>query len=83
MKLEYKQALSVPSGATLNADFNAGRNLAIWDDRSCPIDFEKAVSVMDLVNLSDGVFDTPLNSMKIVGRRALQIIIVRYHRLRD
>ena len=27
------------SGAILQSDFNAGRNLAIWDYRSCPVDF--------------------------------------------
>ncbi len=57
------------SGATLQGDFNAGRNLAIWDDRSCPINFEKAVSVMGTDNLSDGVFGTPPNLMNAVKGR--------------
>ena len=43
------------SGAKLNSDLNAARNLAIWDYRSCPIDFQKAVSVIDADNLLDGV----------------------------
>ncbi len=30
------------SGAILQSDFNAGRNLAIWDYPSCPVDFQKA-----------------------------------------
>ncbi len=57
------------SGATLNADHNAGRNLAIWDYRSCPVDFQKAVSVMDTDNLQDGVFGSPLNLMNAVKGR--------------
>lgn len=61
------------SGATLNADFNAGRNLALWDYRTTPIDFEKAVSVMGTVNLSDGVIGSPPNSMNIVNGRAKQL----------
>ena len=28
------------SGALINSDFNAARNLAIWDYRSCPVDFQ-------------------------------------------
>ena len=57
------------SGATLNADYNAGRNLAIWDYRSCPVDFQKAVSVMDTDNLQDGVFGNPPNLMNAVKGR--------------
>ena len=47
------------SGAILNSDFNAGRNLAIWDYRSCPVDFQKAASVIGTDNLLDGVFGNP------------------------
>jgi len=61
------------SGANLNADFNAGRNLALWDYRTTPIDFEKAVSVMGTVNLSDGVFGSPPNFMNIVNGRGIQL----------
>ena len=61
------------SGAILNADFNAGRNLALWDYRTTPINFEKAVGVMPVVNLSEGVFGSPLNSMNIVNGRAVQL----------
>ena len=61
------------SGATLNADFNAARNLAIWDYRSCPVDFEKAVGVMPVANHQDGVFGSPPNSMNIVNGRVVQL----------
>ncbi|MGF1487419.1 MAG: zinc ribbon domain-containing protein, partial [Prochloraceae cyanobacterium] len=71
------------SGANLNADFNAGRNLALWDYRTTPIDFEKAVSVMGTVNLSDGVFGSPPNSMNIVNGRGIQFRFVRQYRIRD
>ncbi|MEM7591462.1 MAG: zinc ribbon domain-containing protein, partial [Cyanobacteria bacterium P01_A01_bin.83] len=29
------------SGAKINSDFNAAKNLALWDYRSCPVDFQK------------------------------------------
>ena len=61
------------SGAILNADYNAGRNLATWDYRSCPVDSRKAVSVMDTDNLQDGVFGRPLNSMNIKNGRVVQL----------
>lgn len=61
------------SGAILQADFNSGRNLAIWDNRVCPIGSRKAVSVMDTVNLSDGVIGSPLSSMNIINGRATAI----------
>ncbi|MGL5078341.1 MAG: zinc ribbon domain-containing protein, partial [Waterburya sp.] len=57
------------SGAVIQADFNSGRNLATWDYRFCPLDFEvegrvaegrksnrpvqKSVSVIDIDNLQD------------------------------
>lgn len=63
------------SGAKLNSDFNAARNLAIWDYRSCPVDFQKAVSAMGTDNLLDGVIGNPLNSMKIVNGRAEQLCL--------
>lgn len=63
-------------------NFNAGRNLAIWDYRSCPVDFEverrcfssslsnrpvqKPVSVIGTDNLLDGVFGNPPNLMNAV-----------------
>lgn len=61
------------SGAILQADFNAGRNLAIWDYRSCPIDSGKPVSVMDSGNKSGGVIGSPPNLMNAVQGRAEHI----------
>ena len=46
-------------GVTLNADFNAGRNLAVWDYRTTPVDFEKALGVMPIANRQDGVKGVP------------------------
>jgi len=63
------------SGTILNSDFNAARNLAIWDYRSCPVDFEKAVSAIDTDNLLDGVIGNPLNSMNIKNGRAKQLCL--------
>ena len=63
------------SGKTLNSDFNAARNLAIWDYRSCPVDFQKSVSVIDTDNLLNGVIGNPLNSMKIINGRAEQLCL--------
>ncbi|WP_319419976.1 transposase [Pleurocapsa sp. FMAR1] len=63
------------SGAKLNSDFNAARNLAIWDYRSCPVDYLKAVSAMDTDNLLDGVIGNPLNSMNIINGRAEQLCL--------
>ncbi|MGK7947962.1 MAG: RNA-guided endonuclease TnpB family protein [Xenococcaceae cyanobacterium] len=57
------------SGAMIQADFNSGRNLAIWDYRFCPVDFQKSVSVIDIDNLQDGVFGNPLNLMNAVKGR--------------
>lgn len=63
------------SGAKLNSDFNAARNLAIWDYRNCPVDFQKLVSVIDTDNPLDGVFGNPLNSMNIINGRAKQLCL--------
>ena len=57
------------SGATLQSDFNAAKNLAIWDSRFCPIDSRKVVSVMDTANLLDGVIGSPPNLMNAVQGR--------------
>ena len=54
------------SGAVLQADFNSGRNLAIWDYRACQIDSRKVVSVMDTVNISDGVIGCDSFSRNLV-----------------
>jgi putative transposase len=57
------------SGAIIQADFNSGRNLAIWDNRVCPVDFQKLLSVIDTGNLQDGVIDSPPNLMNAVKGR--------------
>ncbi len=61
------------SGAILNADYNAGRNLAMWDYRSCPVDLERAIGVMPTVDLQNEVFGSPLNSMNIINGRVEQL----------
>ncbi|MDJ0575281.1 MAG: transposase [Xenococcaceae cyanobacterium MO_234.B1] len=61
------------SGAVLQADFNSGRNLAIWDYRFCPVDSGKPISVMDIANLQDGVVGSPLNSMNIINGRTTAV----------
>lgn len=63
------------SGSKLNSDFNAAKNLALWDYRSCPIDFQKPVSVMDTDNVLDGVIGNPPNSMNIINGRARQLCL--------
>ena len=57
------------SGAILNADFNAGRNLAIWDYRFCPVDYLNSVSAIGTDNLLDGVIGNPLDLMNAVKGR--------------
>ena len=57
------------SGAILQSDFNSGRNLAIWDNRVCPVDSRKTELVMGSVNLQDGVIGSPPNLMNAVQGR--------------
>ena len=61
------------SGAILQADFNSGRNLAIWDYRYCSLDSREVADVMSVVNLKNGVIDSPPNSMNIINGRAEQL----------
>ncbi|MEM8777707.1 MAG: hypothetical protein AAGF26_02305, partial [Cyanobacteria bacterium P01_G01_bin.49] len=61
------------SGAIFQADFNSGRNLAMWDNRACPVDFQKPISVMNIGNLQDGVIGSPPNSMNIKNGRTTVI----------
>lgn len=61
------------SGAVLQADFNSGRNLAIWDYRYCSLDSRKVTGVMPVVNSENGVIDSPPNSMNIINGRAEQL----------
>lgn len=62
-----------PSSATLQADFNSGRNLAIWDYRYCSLDSRIVADVMSAVNPKNGVIGSPLNSMNIVDGRAVAV----------
>lgn len=57
------------SGAILQSDFNAARNLALWDYRTCSVDSRRPISVMDIGNLQDGVIGSPPNLMKAIQRR--------------
>ena len=61
------------SGAVLQADFNSGRNLAIWDYRYCSLDSRKTVDVISAVNSKNGVIGSPLNSMNIINGRVVQL----------
>ncbi|MGB3508850.1 MAG: zinc ribbon domain-containing protein, partial [Microcoleaceae cyanobacterium] len=37
-------------GYTCNADWNASQNIGQWLGKSCPVNLQKAVSVMDMVD---------------------------------
>ena len=58
------------SGAILQSDFNAARNLAIWDNRICSLDSRKTTDVMPVVNSKNGVIGSPPNLMNAVQGRA-------------
>ena len=63
------------SGAVLQADFNSGRNLAIWDYRACSLDSRRADGVMLSANSKNGVIGSPLNSMNVINGRAKQLCL--------
>ncbi|MGB3513497.1 MAG: transposase, partial [Microcoleaceae cyanobacterium] len=46
-------------GYTCNADWNASQNIGQWLGFSCPVNLQKAVSVMDAVDSQVGVNDSP------------------------
>ena len=46
-------------GYTCNADWNASQNIGQWLGFSCPVNLQKAVSVMDTVDFQVGVNDSP------------------------
>ncbi|NEN91394.1 MAG: IS200/IS605 family element transposase accessory protein TnpB [Okeania sp. SIO3H1] len=46
-------------GYTCNADWNASQNIGQWLGFSCPVNLQKAVSVMDTVDSQVGVNDSP------------------------
>ncbi|NJM89404.1 MAG: transposase [Hydrococcus sp. RU_2_2] len=47
-------------GYRCNADWNAAQNIGQWLGFSCPLDLQKAISVMDLVDVEGRVNDSPL-----------------------
>ena len=49
-------------GYRCNADYNAARNIGQWDGFSCPLDLQKAVSAMGIVDIEGEVDGSPLNS---------------------
>ena len=57
------------SGAILQADFNSGRNLAIWDYRACSLDSRKITDVMPVIDSKNGVIGSPPNLMNAVQGR--------------
>lgn len=77
------------SGAVLQADFNSGRNLAIWDYRycegvigarpanadrpNCSLDSREVADVMSVVNSKNGVIGSPLNSVNVINGRVVQL----------
>ena len=63
------------SGAVLQADFNSGRNLAIWDNRVCSLDSRKVADIMPVVNSKNGVIGSPPNSMNTINGRAKQLCL--------
>ena len=69
------------SDSILQADFNAARNLAIWDYRYCSLDSRKATNVMPVVNPKNGVIGSPPNSMNIMNGRVVQLELDGLYRL--
>ncbi|MGB3510701.1 MAG: zinc ribbon domain-containing protein, partial [Microcoleaceae cyanobacterium] len=51
-------------GYQCNADWNASQNIGQWLGKSCPVNLQKAVSVMDMVDLKVGVNDSPSTDEK-------------------
>lgn len=49
-------------GYRCHADWNASQNIGQWLGMKCPLDLQKAVSAMDMVDLAGGVNDSPLAS---------------------
>nr|MCU0535338.1 zinc ribbon domain-containing protein [Hydrococcus sp. Prado102] len=49
-------------GYRCNADWNAAQNIGQWFGFSCPLDLQKAVSVMDIADVEGGVNDSPLKA---------------------
>jgi putative transposase len=51
-------------GYRCNADWNASQNIGQWNGFSCPLNLEKAISVIGMDDLKDGVYDSPLTDEK-------------------
>jgi putative transposase len=49
-------------GYRCNADWNASQNIGQWLGFACPLDLQKTISAMGMVDLADGVDDSPLTS---------------------
>ncbi|MEB3180894.1 MAG: transposase [Nostocaceae cyanobacterium] len=49
-------------GYRCNADWNASQNIGQWEGFSCPLDLQKAVVAMAMVDVGGGVDDSPLTS---------------------
>jgi transposase len=49
-------------GYRCHADWNASQNIGQWDGFSCPLDLQKAVSAMGIVDVEGEVNDSPLAS---------------------
>ncbi len=50
-------------GYRCNADWNASQNIGQWLGFSCPLDLQKAVSAMGIVDVEGEVNDSPLTSV--------------------
>ncbi|NEO58542.1 MAG: IS200/IS605 family element transposase accessory protein TnpB [Okeania sp. SIO3B5] len=59
-----KHTFTGVDGYTCNADWNASQNIGQWLGFSCPFNLQKAVSVMDMVDLKVGVNDSPSTNEK-------------------
>lgn len=51
-------------GYRCNADWNAAQNIGQWLGFSCPLDLQKAVSAMGIVDVEGEVNDSPLTSVE-------------------
>lgn len=51
-------------GYRCNADWNASQNIGQWLGFSCPLDLQKAVSAMGIVDVEGEVNDSPLTSVE-------------------
>lgn len=49
-------------GYRCNADWNASQNIGQWVGFSCPLDLQKAVAAMAMVDVRGGVDDSPLQA---------------------